>query len=113
MRAEVADHGAQRSRNEHADPIAEVRLGSLADLKPRPSQVSSTLNSRHRQNALVRLVPKSGGFQEVIRHRGCFRHSTDLDDGKHDPDLRRCQPADSPDNSNGPEAEVMNLQRAQ
>jgi hypothetical protein len=28
MRAEVADHGAQRSRNEHADPIAGVRLGS-------------------------------------------------------------------------------------
>jgi hypothetical protein len=28
MRAEVADHGAHRSRNEHADPVAEVRLGS-------------------------------------------------------------------------------------
>ena len=28
MRAEVADHGAQRSRNEHADPVAEVRFGS-------------------------------------------------------------------------------------
>jgi hypothetical protein len=28
MRADVADHGAQRSRNEHADPVAEVRLGS-------------------------------------------------------------------------------------
>jgi hypothetical protein len=29
MRAEVADdHGAQRSRNEHADPVAEVRLGA-------------------------------------------------------------------------------------
>jgi hypothetical protein len=28
MRAEVADHGAQRARNEHADPVAEVRLGS-------------------------------------------------------------------------------------
>jgi hypothetical protein len=28
MRAEVADHGAQRSRNEHA--VAEVRLGSRA-----------------------------------------------------------------------------------
>src|SRR5712664_2039844 len=24
MRAEVADHGAQRPRNEHADPVAEV-----------------------------------------------------------------------------------------
>jgi hypothetical protein len=27
MRAEVADHGAQRSRNEHADPVAEVPPG--------------------------------------------------------------------------------------
>jgi multidrug efflux pump subunit AcrA (membrane-fusion protein) len=35
------------------------------------------------------LCAKSGGSQEEIRHRGCFRHSTDLDDGKHDPDLRR------------------------
>jgi peptide deformylase len=32
MRAEVADHGAQRSRNEHADPVAEVRLGSFASI---------------------------------------------------------------------------------
>src|SRR5262249_44163148 len=30
MRAVTADHGAQRSRNEHADPVAEVRLGSKA-----------------------------------------------------------------------------------
>ena len=31
MRAEVADHGAQRSRNEHADPVAEVCLGVTSD----------------------------------------------------------------------------------
>src|ERR1700724_375035 len=32
MRAEVADHGAQRSRNEYADPVAEVRLGSNCEI---------------------------------------------------------------------------------
>jgi hypothetical protein len=32
MRAEVADHGAQRSRNEHAEPVAEVRFGSKGEI---------------------------------------------------------------------------------
>ena len=30
MRTEVADHGAQRCRNDMLDPVAEVRLGSRA-----------------------------------------------------------------------------------
>ena len=39
MRAEVADHGAQRSRNEHADPVAEVRFGSFASILACPRHV--------------------------------------------------------------------------
>jgi hypothetical protein len=32
MRAEAAGHHAQRSRNEHADPVAEVRLGPILEV---------------------------------------------------------------------------------
>ena len=51
---------------------------------------------------MTALHARSGRSQEVIGHRGCFRHSTVLDDGNHAPDLRRCQPLpDSLDHSCG------------
>jgi hypothetical protein len=54
MRAEVADHGAQRSRNKHADPVAEVRLGSFAT------------GSRRQQARPCPLCPG----RDQIQHRG-------------------------------------------
>ncbi len=52
MRAETADHGAQRSRNEHADPVAEVRLGSFASFGSSGDYLRSSPGNGHRQGRL-------------------------------------------------------------
>src|SRR2546423_1800629 len=59
MRAEVADHGAQRSRNEHADPVAEVRLGSFATVWSVASHFRSSPNIGHNQIASACLKSAS------------------------------------------------------
>jgi hypothetical protein len=60
MRAEVADHGAQRSRNEHADPVAEGR-GRDEDFSSPPAQTRRAL--------LTHRAPPSGQTSCDERYR--------------------------------------------
>ena len=62
MRAEVADHGAQRSPNERADPVAEVRLGSWL------CENAKTLNRDRRScsSKTVLVAQRASGFNLEI-----------------------------------------------
>jgi hypothetical protein len=71
MRAEVADHGAQRSRNEHADPVAEVRLGSKSEVRMLHREVGFALNNGRRQPSLS--GPKMPTTDTFVRAR-CRNH---------------------------------------
>jgi hypothetical protein len=74
MRAEVADHGAQRSRNEYADPVAEVRLGSKATFCPSANYFRSSPTSGRSRWLPACLKGATSGHS--LRHRFRTFHST-------------------------------------